>query len=180
MFRTLLVQSRRRWSSGILAADSYGLNEIGGDMQTLREILAQAQAKGRELAVAYEGAMTPEQAWTVLQAAPAAQLVDVRSRPELDLVGRIPGAIHIEWSFYPDWKPNPDFEAQLKNQVDAESLVMFICRTGGRSNNAALLAKQLGYTEVYNVLQGFEGDTNAEKQRGKLNGWKAAGLPWSN
>ncbi len=149
-------------------------------MTVLSEILTKAQAQGRELGVAYEGALLPDQAWAVLQATPAAKLVDVRSRPELDLVGRIPGAIHIEWSFYPDWKPNPDFEAQLKSQVDAESLVMFICRTGGRSNNAALLAKQLGYTEVYNVLQGFEGDANAEKQRSKLNGWKAAGLPWSN
>lgn len=149
-------------------------------MPVLSEILSQAQAKGGELGVAYEGALTPEQAWAVLQTAPVAKLVDVRSRPELDLVGRIPGATHIEWSFYPDWKPNPAFESQLKSQVDTESLVMFICRTGGRSNNAAVLAKQLGYTEVYNVLQGFEGDANEEKQRGKINGWKAAGLPWSN
>lgn len=149
-------------------------------MTVLSDILNMAQAQGRALGLAYAGALLPEQAWAVLQAAPAAKLVDVRSRPELDLVGRIPGAIHIEWSFYPDWKPNPDFEAQLKSQVDAESLVMFICRTGGRSNNAAMLARQLGYTEVYNVLQGFEGEANAEKQRGTLNGWKAAGLPWSN
>ncbi len=149
-------------------------------MSVLSEILSQAQSKGRELSVAYEGALTPEQAWAVLQAAPVAKLVDVRSRPELDLVGRIPGATHIEWSFYPDWKPNPAFESQLKSQIDMESLVMFICRTGGRSNNAAVLAKQLGYTEVYNVLQGFEGDANEEKQRGKINGWKAAGLSWSN
>lgn len=149
-------------------------------MTVLSDILNMAQAQGRALGLAYAGALLPEQAWAVLQAVPAAKLVDVRSRPELDLVGRIPGAIHIEWSFYPDWKPNPDFEAQLKSQVDAESLVMFICRTGGRSNNAAMLARQLGYTEVYNVLQGFEGEANAEKQRGTLNGWKAAGLPWSN
>jgi rhodanese-related sulfurtransferase len=149
-------------------------------MHSLNEILSQAKAQGGALGVAYEGALLPEQAWAVLQATPAAKLVDVRSRQELDLVGRVPGAIHIEWAFYPDWKPNPDFEAQLKSQVDAESLVMFICRTGGRSNHAAILARQLGYTEVYNVLQGFEGDANAQKQRGLINGWKAAGLPWSN
>lgn len=149
-------------------------------MSSLNEILAEAQSRAQQAGLPYEGAVTPQQAQQILQHAPAAKLVDVRSRPELDLVGRIPGAIHIEWAFYPDWKPNPDFAAQLKMQVDAESLVLFICRTGGRSNNAAAAAHALGYNEVYNVLQGFEGDANAEKQRGKINGWKAAGLPWSH
>lgn len=149
-------------------------------MQLFAEMLSQAQAQGKALGVPYEGVLTPEQAWAVMQGEPNARLVDVRSHPELDLVGHIPGAVHVEWSFYPDWQPNPDFEAQLTMQVDREALVMFICRTGGRSNNAAMIAKQLGYTEVYNVLQGFEGATNAQKQRGLINGWKAAGLPWSN
>lgn len=149
-------------------------------MSSLSEILSEAQAQGSRLGLPYEGAVTPQQAWEILQHAPSAKLVDVRSRQELDLVGRIPGAIHIEWSFYPDWKPNPDFIAQLKMQVDPEALVLFVCRTGGRSNNAAVAAHAAGYNEVYNVLQGFEGDANAEKQRGKINGWKAAGLPWSN
>lgn len=149
-------------------------------MSSLNTILSEAQSMARQLSLPYEGAVTPQQAWEILQHTPAAKLVDVRSRPELDLVGRIPGAIHIEWSFYPDWKPNPDFTAQLKMQVDAESLVLFICRTGGRSNNAAVAAHAAGYNEVYNVLQGFEGDANPEKQRSKINGWKAAGLPWSN
>ena len=124
--------------------------------------------------------LTPEQASEVLQKAPNSKLVDVRSRQELDLVGRIPGAIHIEWSFYPDWKSNPDFVAQLKMQVDAESLVMFICRSGARSNHAANAAHAAGFTEAYNVLQGFEGEADTNKQRGNINGWKKAGLPWSN
>jgi len=150
-------------------------------MQTLSEMLTHAQVKAEEAGLEYEGALTPQEAWEVLQAAPSARLVDVRSRPELDLVGNIPGAIHIEWSFYPDWKPNPDFIAQLKMQVDAESLVMFICRTGGRSHKAAVAAHQAGYPEAYNVLQGFEGEADpVTKQRGKINGWKVAGLPWTN
>jgi len=150
-------------------------------MQTLSEILTRAQVKAEEARLEYEGALTPQEAWEVLQAAPSAILVDVRSRPELDLVGNIPEAIHIEWSFYPDWKPNPDFLAQLKMQVDEESLVMFICRTGGRSHKAAVAAHQAGYTEVYNVLQGFEGESDpVTNQRGKITGWKVAGLPWTN
>ena len=147
---------------------------------SLNHILSEASMLARQNQLPYEGAITPIQAWEVLQHAPASKLIDVRSRPELDLVGRIPGAIHIEWSFYPDWSPNPDFITQLKMQIDPESLVMFICRTGGRSHNAAMAAHSAGYTEAYNVLQGFEGEANADKQRGKINGWKAAGLPWSN
>jgi rhodanese-related sulfurtransferase len=150
-------------------------------MGTLSEILARAQQRAKDKGLDYEGALTPEEAWQVLQLAPAAKLVDVRSRPEIDLVGHIPEASHIEWSFYPEWKPNPDFISQLKMQIDGESLVMFICRTGGRSHNAAIAAHNAGYTEVYNVLQGFEGETDTQKaQRGNINGWKAAGLPWTN
>ncbi len=149
-------------------------------MNSLSKTLEEAKQVALANDLPYSGALTPQQAQEVLQSAPHAKLVDVRSRQELDLVGRIPGAEHIEWSYYPDWKPNPDFLAQLTMQVDKESLVMFICRSGGRSHNAATAAQQAGYTESYNVLQGFEGEPNREKQRGKTNGWKAAGLPWSN
>ena len=149
-------------------------------MSSLSQTLEQAKQVALANGLPYAGAVTPQQAWELLQTAPSAKLIDVRSRQELELVGRIPGAVHIEWSYYPDWKPNPDFLAHLKMQIDNESLVMFICRTGGRSHNAAVAAQQAGFTESYNVLQGFEGEANHDKQRGKINGWKAAGLPWSN
>jgi rhodanese-related sulfurtransferase len=150
-------------------------------MGTLSEILTRAQQRAKEKGLDYEGALTPGEAWKVLQLAPAAKLVDVRSRPELELVGHIPEACHIEWAFYPEWKPNPDFMPQLEMQIDAESLVMFICRTGGRSHHAANAAHKVGYNEVYNVLEGFEGETDTQTaQRGGINGWKAAGLPWTN
>jgi rhodanese-related sulfurtransferase len=149
-------------------------------VNSLSEILEQAKQVAVANGLPYAGAVTPQQAWEIMQKAPSAKLVDVRSSQELELVGRIPGAIHIEWSYFPDWKPNPDFLAHLKMQVDSESLVMFICRTGGRSHNAAAAAQQAGYAESFNVLQGFEGESNREKQRGKINGWKAAGLPWNN
>lgn len=147
----------------------------------LSEILARAQKRAKEIGLSYEGALTPDEAWQVFELAPASKLVDVRSRPELDLVGRIPQAAHIEWAFYPDWSPNPDFVSQLKMQIDPESLVMFLCRTGGRSDKAAKAAHEAGYTEVYNILEGFEGDINQEKkQRGGISGWRASDLPWTN
>src|ERR1039457_2808643 len=114
-------------------------------METLSAILARAQQRGKEKVLAYEGCLTPAEAYQVLQFAPTAKLVDVRSRQELDMVGKIPGAVHIEWSFYPDWKPNPDFVSQVDMQVDKEALVMFICRSGVRSDKAAVMAAKDGY-----------------------------------
>ena len=150
-------------------------------MASLTEILQSAKDRAQQNNLPYAGALTPNEAAEVLQLAPAAKLVDVRSKAELELVGKIPQASHIEWAFYPGMVANPDFARHLDVQVDKESLVMFICRTGGRSHNAAVVASKLGFAEAYNVLEGFEGDTDvATKQRGSINGWKAAGLPWTN
>jgi len=149
-------------------------------MGKLTDLLNLAQTRTRELGLPYCGALTPAEANEVLQLAPGAKLVDVRTRAEWDWVGRIPGAIEIEWINYPGNQPNSDFLAQLKRQVDSESLVMFICRSGVRSQKAAYLATEAGYTECYNVLEGFEGDIDASGQRGKIGGWRKAGLPWKS
>jgi rhodanese-related sulfurtransferase len=148
-------------------------------MGGISEILSRAQQRARESALPYQGALLPEEAFLLMRGAPGAKLVDVRSHAEWDLVGIIPGSIQIEWQGYPGWQPNPYFLTALKQQVDPQWLVMFICRSGVRSHHAAAAASQAGYPECYNVLQGFEGDRNKESgQRGKVNGWKAAGLPW--
>ena len=150
-------------------------------METLSEILSRAHQRALEEGLPYAGSLTPSEAHRVLELAPAAKLVDVRTRAELDLVGHIPDTVHIEWAFYPDMNSNPDFIAQLGRQIDHEALVMFICRTGGRSHNAAAAATKVGFTNCYNVLEGFEGAMDhTNGQRGKINGWKVAGLPWSN
>jgi rhodanese-related sulfurtransferase len=150
-------------------------------MGTLSEILGRAQARAKDQSLPYAGCMTPQEAQQVLELAPGAKLVDVRSRAELELVGRVPEATQIEWAFYPGMIPNPDFLSQLIMQVDKEALVMFLCRTGGRSHNAAALAAQYGYAESYNILEGFEGETDHTlNQRGNINGWRKAGLPWTN
>lgn len=150
-------------------------------METLSSILAAAKKRAEEMNLPYAGALTPSEAYQVTQLTQAAKLVDVRSRAELELVGRVPQAIHIEWAFYPGMVANQDFAAQIKAQLDSESLVIFMCRTGGRSHNAALLAAQHGFAEAYNMLEGFEGEaTHDTKQRCKINGWKVADLPWTN
>ncbi len=150
-------------------------------METLGKILTVAKQRAVELNLPYAGALTPKEAFEVLQLTKAAKLIDVRSRAELELVGRVPQATHIEWAFYPGMIPNPDFSAQLTMQIDKESIAIFLCRTGGRSHNAAVLAAKLGFTEAYNMLEGFEGEATPDtKQRGKLNGWRFANLPWTN
>jgi len=147
-------------------------------MGKITETLNKAQQRAKELGLPYEGALTPEEAYTIWQTAPGAKMVDVRCRAEIDWVGRIPGAIEIEWATYPGMKQNPNFMAALQQQVDKESLVMFICRSGQRSHGAAMVATQAGFPDCYNVLEGFEGDPNAVKQRNIINGWRAEGLPW--
>lgn len=147
-------------------------------MTSLSDTLARAQQRARDLGLPYDGALTPAEAHEVRGHAPGATLVDVRTRAELEWVGRIPGAVEIEWQTWPGGAANPAFEQQLKAQVDAERLVMFLCRSGGRSNAAAAAAKRAGYTEVYNILEGFEGDKDAQQHRNTLGGWRKAGLPW--
>lgn len=147
-------------------------------MGRITEILSVGQSRAKELKLPYEGALMPDEAYEILKTAPGAKLVDVRSRAELDFVGRIPGAVEIEWMSYPGMKTNPNFMAALQQQVDKEALVLFICRNGARSHMAAQAAVQAGFPDCYNVLTGFEGDANAEKHRNVLNGWKVLGLPW--
>lgn len=150
-------------------------------METLSAILERAKQRAADLNLPYAGALTPKEAHQIWQSAPGSQLVDVRTRAELELVGRVPGAKHIEWAFYPGMVANPDFPAQIQTQLDPEALTIFLCRTGGRSHNAAVLAAQLGFAEAYNMLEGFEGDATPDtKQRCKISGWKVADLPWTN
>ena len=75
-------------------------------------------------------------------------------------------------------QPSLGFLDHLSGQVDKKLPVLFICRSGSRSNQAAIMASQTGFTDCYNILEGFEGDRDENGQRGKISGWKAAGLPW--
>lgn len=147
-------------------------------MSRLNDILQLAHERAQALGLPYPGTLTPAEAHELWQLAPGAKLVDVRTRAELDWVGRIPRAEEIEWQTYPGGHANPRFLAQLRQQVDQEALVMFICRSGVRSDAAARAASESGYAECYNVLEGFEGDKDAKGHRGHIGGWRKAGLPW--
>lgn len=147
-------------------------------MANYDDILKLARQRACDMGLPYAGALLPGEAHQLAQAQPAAKLVDVRSRAELDFVGRVPGSVEIEWKSYPGMLPNPNFIRQLMQEVPPDTTVMFVCRSGARSHETALAAMQAGYRESYNVLQGFEGDRDASGHRNTVGGWRAAGLPW--
>ncbi|MDW8467882.1 MAG: rhodanese-like domain-containing protein [Burkholderiales bacterium] len=141
----------------------------------MEEIRRKARERAVQLNLPYAGALSPAEAYALMRA--GAVLVDVRTKPELEFVGSIPGAVCIEWNFYPQGR-NPRFLEELSEKVPKDRPVMFLCRSGGRSHQAAIAATQAGWREAYNVLEGFEGDKDGEGHRGTLGGWRKAGLPW--
>lgn len=147
-------------------------------MGKLTDLLSLAHERAQHMSLPYAGALTPAEAYEILQLAPGAKLVDVRTRAEWDWVGRVPGAVEIEWLTYPGGRLNPSFLSQLSREVDREAVVLFLCRSGQRSDFAARAATEAGYGTCYNVLEGFEGDKDALGQRNRVGGWRHAGLPW--
>lgn len=147
-------------------------------MSILDPLLEAANRRAQIMRLPYRGALLPGEAHAFWQAAPGAQLIDVRTRAELDWVGRIPGAVEIEWLTYPASQFNTAFLQQLAARVAMNAPALFICRSGGRSHDAAILATQSGYTECYNVLEGFEGKLDPQGHRSTVGGWRFAGLPW--
>ncbi len=146
-------------------------------MPKIDAIIEKAAQRAQQSKLPYAGALLPAEAQEMRESANAV-IVDVRSKAELDFVGRIPGSIEIELKTYPGMKPNPDFLPQLKAAVPLASKVMFICRSGARSHDAASAATAAGYA-AFNVLEGFEGDRNPAGHRNTVGGWRAAGLPWT-
>ncbi len=72
-----------------------------------------------------------------------------------------------------------DFSTSCARTVgDTDAPVLFLCRSGHRSDSAARAATAAGYTRAFNVLEGFEGNKDAGGHRGNLGGWRKAGLPW--
>jgi rhodanese-related sulfurtransferase len=141
------------------------------------EIKKAAQERGKKMGLTYAGALLPSEAHELMQS--GAKLVDVRTKPEILYVGKVPGAATVEWQTYPGNRPNPEFIAELAALVPKDIPVMFLCRSGARSHSAAEAATRAGWKEAYNVLEGFEGDKDAKQQRNTVGGWRKAGLPWT-
>ena len=140
-------------------------------------ILDRAAARGIAGGVPYAGLVTPDEAWR-LHRAGAAAIIDVRTRPEYEYVGRVPDSILVEWRRYDEARPNPDFVDELAARFHRGATLLFLCRSAVRSHHAAAAAAGAGFGLAFNVLEGFEGERDALGQRGVLGGWRNAGLPW--
>lgn len=113
---------------------------------------------------------------------PNAVLIDVRTEaewnfvgvPVLDAIGR--PARFVEWITFPGGGPNADFIEQATNGLDPNQPVLFLCRSGARSQAAAQAFEAAGFTSTFNISAGFEGDKGPEGHR--VGGWKHSGLPW--
>lgn len=131
----------------------------------------------------YAGDITPQQAWDLLTADPAATLVDVRTEGEWHAIG-VPDTSSISRRpVFSEWvqaggRPNTRFLEELRAAGVTRGPVVFLCRSGQRSIGAARLTTAAGIAPSYNVLEGFEGPPGADGVRDQQ-GWKVAGLPWT-
>ena len=158
----------------------------GGVVDGFNEVWALYWSRGNErenvLATTTITRIDPLAAKALLDRETDARLIDVRSTVEFDYVGHPVGAVHVPWKDYPDWQENPDFVAGVAAAIGTDEgcdrPILLICRSGARSYSAAERLGEHGYTQLYNVEEGFEGDKDASQHRGTINGWRFRGLPW--
>jgi rhodanese-related sulfurtransferase len=125
--------------------------------------------------------INPVEAQKILLEQNDAVLIDVRSTMEYEFVGHPPMAMHIPIKEWPIWETDAGFVEKVKKALNNEKLdnpLLMLCRSGARSALAGEMLANEGYTNVYNVLEGFEGDKDENGHRNTINGWRFHGLPW--
>lgn len=123
--------------------------------------------------------LNPPEAYSALQSSEGTILVDVRDPVEFAFVGHPVNAVNVPWKFAPDMRPNPDFLAQIRQIApDTGMPLLLMCRSGQRSLDAANALAAVGYTNLANIEDGFEGPLDEHKHRGTVGGWRFHGLPW--
>jgi len=143
----------------------------------LHPALVHARQDALASGLPYAGSVPPLEAWALVQAG-AAVLVDVRSAEERTFVGRVPAGAHVAWASGTSLTRNPRFVRELEAKVRKDEVLLLLCRSGKRSALAAEAATKAGFTNVFNVLEGFEGELDDAQQRGSADGWRFRGLPW--
>jgi rhodanese-related sulfurtransferase len=131
--------------------------------------------------------------------APQVLFLDVRTEPEVELLG-VPRLIdgHVPFLLYATHPAgdgrrrgsqlmiNADFVSTVGERLAAKALttdsaVVLICADGTRSARAADVLAEAGFAQVYTIVDGFEGDQVAgatHSERRAINGWKLSRLPW--
>ena len=144
--------------------------------------------------------MHPKEAYQYIYEHPGKVLfIDVRTKEETEFLGmptvadaNVPYLVNSDWFEWNDGAknfklvPNNNFAAEVERRLKEKGLtkndtVILMCRSGDRSAMGADLLAKLGYTKVYTVTEGFEGDFSeaGPNARRTVNGWKNDGLPWS-
>lgn len=123
--------------------------------------------------------ISPIEASKLLSETANAQLVDTRTLIEFSFVGHPIGAIHIPLKRPPTWQLIEGFSASVEAKIpDKSTPITLLCRSGARSMEAAKILEEAGYTSLYNIEEGFEGDKDKNNHRGTLGGWRFHNLPW--
>lgn len=150
-----------------------------GPAKSMERALATPPAAG------YAGDLSPTQAWALLKSDADAVLVDVRTKAEFvfvgipDLSGIDKEPLMVPWKTFPTMEQNPNFAQQIAMECkDKDAPLLFLCRSGGRSREAAIAMTKAGFTRCYNIATGFEGDADAQRHRNTVGGWRRDGLPW--
>jgi rhodanese-related sulfurtransferase len=133
----------------------------------------------------YAGDVSAKQAFEALKEDTTAYLIDVRTKAECHYVGVVDNSvlagkvIYKEFRSLPGMEINSNFSSEIAKEVsDSTAKIFFLCRTGGRSREAAQIMTERGFANCFNIANGFEGDLDARQHRGNVNGWKAEGLAW--
>jgi rhodanese-related sulfurtransferase len=144
---------------------------------SLEYILDRARSAAARDDLPFAGEVGPRDAWALFLAGEA-MLIDIRSPEERKFVGEIPGVPAVVWASGTNLTRNPRFLRELEAKVRKTDVVLLLCRSGKRSADAADLATASGFTNVFNVAEGFEGDKDDQGRRSRSNGWRFHGLPW--
>ncbi len=150
---------------------------IASASSDLADALDQVRAVALSTGLSYAGGVPPKLAYALFSAG-LAQLVDVRTLEERKYVGHVPGSLHVAWASGTNLTRNPRFARELEAKVGKDTTVLLLCRSGKRSDLAADTAAKAGFTRVFNVLEGFEGEIDEQQHRGVSDGWRQHGLPW--
>ena len=132
--------------------------------------------------------VTSRQAYEMWKADPGrVKILDCRTREEYVTSGHptmaysIPSHLRTRSGGLRD---NPEFEARVRQRFSPTDIILVICRAGYRSAEAVNRLSDAGFRNVYNVVDGFEGDGNRDAARSAdgrrpASGWKSSGAPWT-
>lgn len=138
--------------------------------------------------------VTAREAYEMYKANPERiKVLDVRTFEEYVLIGHAEMAVNVPLAF-PTYKwdinkgnysvvVNKDFIPHVQVRFNADDMILVMCRSGGRSAMAVNALAKAGYTKVYNIIDGFEGDKVEDPEsvfhgQRVRNGWKNS-APWT-